>query len=68
MKSLVDATKEQICLFVTKRVCQMNVMTSSVRVSTHRVFLRIAHFDPHDVVEQPVDGFVFVEHQHELGA
>lgn len=34
--------------------------------STHRILLRVAHFDPHDVVQQPVDGFVFVEHQHEL--
>lgn len=34
--------------------------------ATHRILLRVAHFDPHDVVEQPVDGFVFVKHQHEL--
>lgn len=32
----------------------------------HRIFLRVAHFDPHDVVQQPVDGFVFVEHEHKL--
>lgn len=32
----------------------------------HRVLLGVAHLDPHDVVQQPVDGFVFVEHEHEL--
>lgn len=44
----------------------------SAQVSTtpemfaHRILLGVAHFDPHDVIQQPIDGLIFVEHQHEL--
>ena len=34
--------------------------------SAYRIFLRIADFDPEDVVQQPVDGLLLVEHEDEL--
>lgn len=33
---------------------------------THLIFLWMADFNPQNVIEQPVDGFVSVEHQEEL--
>lgn len=32
----------------------------------YSVFLRVADFDPEDVVQQPVDGLLLVEHEDEL--
>ncbi len=32
----------------------------------YRVFFRIANFDPENVVQQPVDGLLLVEHEDEL--
>lgn len=34
--------------------------------SAYRIFLRIADFDPENVVQQPVDGLLLVEHEYEL--
>ncbi|KAG7220955.1 hypothetical protein INR49_010204 [Caranx melampygus] len=34
--------------------------------SAHRIFFRIADFDPEDVVQQPVNGLLLVEHEDEL--
>jgi len=36
------------------------------RLFTYRVFLRVADFHPEDVIQQPVNGFVLIEHQDEL--
>lgn len=35
-------------------------------VKTYRIFLRIADFDPENVVQQPVNGLLLVEHEDEL--
>lgn len=32
----------------------------------YRILLWIADFDPEDVVQQPVDGFLLVKHEDEL--
>ena len=32
----------------------------------YRIFFRIADFDPENVVQQPVDGLLLVEHEDEL--
>lgn len=32
----------------------------------YRIFFRIADFDPENVVQQPVNGLFFVEHEYEL--
>lgn len=37
-----------------------------IAIQTYRVFLRIADFDPQNVVQQPVDGLLLVEHEDEL--
>lgn len=34
--------------------------------SAYRIFLRIADFDPENVVQQPVDWLLLVEHEDEL--
>lgn len=36
------------------------------RLFTYCIFLRIADFHPEDVIQQPVNGFVLIEHQDEL--
>lgn len=36
------------------------------RLFTYRVLLRVADFHPKDVIQQPVNGFVLIEHQYEL--
>ena len=35
-------------------------------LSAYRIFLRVADFDPQDVVQQPIDGLLLVEHEDEL--
>lgn len=36
------------------------------KTSAYRIFLRITDFDPENVVQQPVDGLLLVEHEDEL--
>lgn len=36
------------------------------RLFTYCIFLRVADFHPEDVIQQPVNGFVLIEHQDEL--
>lgn len=43
-----------------------NKVSLQWRLFTYCVFLRVADFDPKDVIQQPVNGFVLIEHQDEL--
>lgn len=33
---------------------------------SYTVFLWVTHFDPEDVIQQPVDGFILMKHQKEF--
>lgn len=45
---------------------QQQSISLQQRLFTYCIFLRVADFHPEDVIQQPVNGFVLIEHQDEL--
>lgn len=54
----------------TKTMCtcahRQQKVSLQPRLFTYCVLLRVADFHPKDVIQQPVNGFVLIEHQDEL--
>lgn len=44
----------------------MTPKSTVIALHVYRIFLRIADFDPENMVQQPINGLLLVEHENEL--
>lgn len=52
---MIHILSEQIILRII-------IIRKTEMYNSYRVFFWVAHLHPHDVVQQPINGLVFVEH------